>query len=105
VNVDQTLAALADATRRDLLARLARGPVPAGRLAQGYAMSRPAVAKHLRVLREAGLVRAEKSGRQQLYCLAPEGLVEIERVLHEIGQFWSTALEAFKTYADSAERS
>jgi DNA-binding transcriptional ArsR family regulator len=98
--VDATLAALADATRRKLLARLAQGPVPAGQLAAGFPMSRPAIAKHLRVLRQAGLVEAEKTGRQQLYRLSPEGLRDVEQVMREVTRFWSTALDAFKAYAD-----
>ena len=100
--VDATLTALADGTRRELLGRLARGPVPAGRLASGFPMSRPAVAKHLRVLREAGLVEAQKLGRQQFYRLAPDGLRNVEEVMREVGRFWSSALDAFKEYAEQS---
>ncbi|MDE3074622.1 MAG: winged helix-turn-helix transcriptional regulator [Chloroflexota bacterium] len=101
VPVDYTLSALADHTRREIIARLAAGPQPAGRLAAGFSISRPAVSKHLRVLREAGLVECTKRGRQQLYRLAPGGLSQLEAALDEIGQFWATALDEFKQFAES----
>jgi DNA-binding transcriptional ArsR family regulator len=101
VNVDDTLSALADETRREIIARLATGPQPAGRLAHGFTMSRPAVSKHLRVLREAGLVECTKVGRQQLYRLAPGGIDQLHAALDEIGRFWATALDEFKQFAES----
>jgi DNA-binding transcriptional ArsR family regulator len=101
VNVDETLSALADQTRREIIARLAAGPQPAGRLALGLPMSRPAVSKHLKVLREAGLVESMKAGRQQLYRLAPGGIDQLHAALEEIGRFWSTALDEFKQFAES----
>jgi len=101
VPVDETLSALADQTRREIIARLAAGPQPAGRLAHGFPMSRPAVSKHLRVLREAGLVECTKVGRQQLYRLAPGGFSQLRAALDEIGRFWATALDEFKQFAES----
>ncbi|MBV9121481.1 MAG: helix-turn-helix transcriptional regulator [Chloroflexi bacterium] len=83
------------------MVRLAGGPLPAGRLASGFAISRPAVSKHLRVLREAGLVESVKSGRQQLYRLAPGGRAHLQTALDEVGRFWSTALDEFKQFAES----
>ncbi len=102
-DLDPTIAALADHTRRELLARLANGPVAAGRLAEGFPMSRPAVAKHLRVLRDAGLVRVHKEGRTQLYELAPDGLVVMERVMEEVDHFWDIALASFKRSVEEDE--
>lgn len=99
--VDETLSALADQTRREIIARLAAGPQPAGRLARGFPISRPAISKHLRVLREAGLVESTKAGRQQLYRLAPGGLRQLHAALDEIGRFWATALDEFKQFAES----
>lgn len=99
--VDETLSALADQTRREIIARLAGGPQPAGRLAHGLPMSRPAVSKHLRVLREAGLVECTKVGRQQLYRLAPGGINQLHAAFDEIGRFWATALDEFKQFAES----
>jgi len=102
-DLDPTIAALADHTRRELLARLANGPVAAGHLAEGFPMSRPAIAKHLRVLREAGLVRAHKEGRTQLYELSPNGPLELEKVMEEVGRFWNVALTAFKRHLEEEE--
>jgi DNA-binding transcriptional ArsR family regulator len=102
--VDRTLTALADPTRRELLARLAGRPRRAGELAEGFAISRPAICKHARVLKKAGLIKARQNGREQIYELAPSGGRAIEELigtLEEVGRFWDTALNAFKRYAES----
>jgi len=101
--VDQTLAALADPTRRELLQRLGQRPHRAGELATGFAISRPAICKHTRVLKKAGLIRARQNGREQIYELAPSGSQAIEELigtLEQVGRFWDTALDAFKRYAE-----
>jgi DNA-binding transcriptional ArsR family regulator len=67
--VDVTLAALADPVRRGLVTRLAAGELDAGALAAGFEVSRPAVSRHLRVLREAGLVVVRTAGRHRVYAL------------------------------------
>jgi DNA-binding transcriptional ArsR family regulator len=101
VAVDRSLTALADPTRRALLGRLAHGPRRAGELAEGFPMSRPAVCKHLRVLKEAGLVKARKQGRKQVYRLAPpQGVEEARKVVEEVSRFWDIALQSFKRYAE-----
>ena len=94
------MAALADPTRREILMRVCRRPTRAGDLGRGFRMTRPAVSKHLRVLREAGLVAAEKRGREQVYRLAPKGLEEVRRCVEEVGRFWDVALQSFKRYAE-----
>jgi DNA-binding transcriptional ArsR family regulator len=101
--LDRTLAALADPTRREILQRLARRPQRAGDLAKGFAISRPAVCKHARVLKRAGLISARQHGREQIYKLAPSGNQAIEEligILEQVGRFWDTALNAFKRYAE-----
>jgi DNA-binding transcriptional ArsR family regulator len=103
MDIDATMAALADPTRRELLSRLARRASPAGDLARGFAMTRPAVCKHMRVLREAGLIRASKEGRRRIYELRPRGRVAVEQVrktIEEVSRFWDTALEAFKNFVE-----
>ena len=83
--------------RRALLARLRRGPMPVGALATDLApefgISRPAVSQHLRVLKEAGLVRDEARGTRRFYRIDPEGLAAMRRYLDS---FWDEALEAFQ---------
>jgi DNA-binding transcriptional ArsR family regulator len=98
--LDQGLAALADATRRELLNRIVARPRRANDLCRGLPMSRPAVSRHLRVLREAGLVEANKRGREQVYRVSPLGIRDVQAYLEEIGRGWDRALEAFKRYAE-----
>jgi DNA-binding transcriptional ArsR family regulator len=101
--IDQTIAALADPTRRELLHRLARKPRRAGELARGFEISRPAVVKHTRILATAGLIRGRKVGRERIYELAPGGrdaVALLIKKLEEVGGFWDTALGAFKRYLE-----
>jgi DNA-binding transcriptional ArsR family regulator len=72
------LAALADPVRRELVSLLARGELAAGELADRFPVSRPAVSRHLRVLREAGLVTARADGKRRLYALDPRPLRELD---------------------------
>ena len=103
MSLDRTIAALGDATRRELLRRLGDGPRRAGELASGCAISRPAICKHTRLLSRAGLIRARKNGRQRIYELAPSGgkaMRETIEQLEKMERFWDVALEAFKHYAE-----
>jgi DNA-binding transcriptional ArsR family regulator len=88
-----TLTALADPTRRAVFERLRRGPVPVGVIAAGLPVSRPAVSQHLRVLKDAGLVRDETVGTRRLYAVDPRGVAELRAWLD---RFWDQALDAFK---------
>jgi DNA-binding transcriptional ArsR family regulator len=100
MSLDMAFAALSDPTRRTILERVSHGPRRAGDLARGFRMSRPAVSKHLRVLREAGLMEADKHGREQLYRLSPAGLREVQRSVEEMSRFWDEALASFKAYVE-----
>ncbi|HLW71721.1 MAG TPA: metalloregulator ArsR/SmtB family transcription factor [Candidatus Binataceae bacterium] len=103
MRLDATIAVLADPTRRELLRRLAGGPRRASALAAGFAMSRPAICKHTRLLAGAGLIRARRHGRERIYELAQAGGRSIRRLIMEfedVERFWETALEAFKRYAE-----
>jgi DNA-binding transcriptional ArsR family regulator len=94
---ETALAALADPTRRRVFERLRDGPKPVGRIAQGLPVSRPAVSQHLKVLKDAGLVRDEVEGTRRVYCIDPKGLGAIRRWLDG---FWDEALEAFRIEAE-----
>jgi DNA-binding transcriptional ArsR family regulator len=103
MSLDKTIAALGDPTRREILRRLADAPRRAGELASGFAISRPAVCKHTRLLAAAGLIRARKSGRERIYELAPSGGKAMRKTieqLEELERFWEVALDAFKHYAE-----
>jgi DNA-binding transcriptional ArsR family regulator len=92
------LDALGDPTRRRVLAILRGGAKPVGEIARRLPVSRPAVSQHLRVLREAGLVRGRQEGARRLYAVDPRGLAALRAYLE---LFWDTTLAALK---DAAER-
>lgn len=102
--MDKTIAAVGDPTRREILRRLADAPCRAGELAAGFAISRPAVCKHTRLLTRAGLIRARKSGRERIYELAPSGGKEMRATIEQLEQlerYWDVVLEAFKRYVEN----
>ena len=104
--LDRTLLALSDPTRRRLVERLTRKPQRPTDLTRGLPMSRPAVSRHLRVLRNAGLVKAAPQGREMLYQLAddPRGLEEARAYFERVSRGWDVALAAFKRFAEMEEK-
>ena len=86
--------ALADPTRRTIVELLAEGERSAGELAAEFETSRPAVSRHLRVLREHGLVSAREHGRRRLYALEPAPLAELDEWLSHYRAFWTNRLDA-----------
>lgn len=86
-------AALADATRCRVLELLAEKAHPVHELAAAFAISRPAISRHLRVLKDAGLVRKEKRGRENVYALERDGLAESRRWIVRFGPRGARALE------------
>jgi DNA-binding transcriptional ArsR family regulator len=95
----RVLDALGDPTRRAVLEILRGGPRPVGEIAKRLPVSRPAVSQHLRVLKEAGLVRDRQDGTRRLYSVDARGLSALRTYLEE---YWDTALAAFKEAADRA---
>lgn len=91
------LDALGDATRRGILARLMAGPMPVGKIAAGFPVSRPAISQHLRVLKHANLVVDRAEGNRRLYQLDPQGFDSLRDYLD---RFWTHALDAFKQKAE-----
>ena len=90
--------ALGDPTRRAIFERLRSGPLPVVELARGLPVSRPAVSQHLRVLKEAGLVRDQAVGTRRLYEVNPEGFDQVRSWFED---FWTDALDAFKQAAEA----
>ena len=88
--------AIADPTRRAILDRLRAGPARAGALAADFRTSRPAVSKHLRVLRQARLVVDERIGRERLYSVDPVPLQSVAGWLEGYRAFWQASLAALK---------
>jgi DNA-binding transcriptional ArsR family regulator len=100
----QALEALADPTRRRIVELLAHGERSAGSLAGEFATTRPAVSRHLRVLRETGLVRAREEGTSRLYSLDPAPLEELDAWLARYRGFWTQRLDALDTQLRRARR-
>jgi DNA-binding transcriptional ArsR family regulator len=97
-------AALGDETRLLLLARLARGePLSITRLAEGTALTRQAVTKHLHVLADARLVEGARRGREQRWAMNARQLEHARRCLDTIGRQWERALERLKTAVEGEE--
>lgn len=94
------LTALGDPTRRRAFELLRTGPRSVGSLAADLPVSRPAVSQHLRVLKDAGLVRDEQSGTRRLYSVDPAGL---EALREYLDAFWTDALASFKQRVEKGE--
>lgn len=99
--MDPVFRAIADPTRRALLERLARADVPAQALGDGFRMSRPAISQHLRILREAGLVEARRSGRQQVYRLRPQALSAVSDWVRRFETFWNERIDDLEAVLDA----
>jgi DNA-binding transcriptional ArsR family regulator len=100
----QAIEALADPTRRRIVELLADGERSAGALASEFAVSRPAVSRHLRVLRQTGLVQAREEGTSRLYSLDPAPLQELDAWLARYRAFWTQRLDALDTQLRRARR-
>jgi DNA-binding transcriptional ArsR family regulator len=98
------LEALADPTRRRIVELLATADLNAGELASNFDVSRPAVSRHLRVLRRHGLVRARIQGQQRVYSLDPAPLEELDEWLAHHRAFWANRLDALDTQIRRARR-
>jgi DNA-binding transcriptional ArsR family regulator len=96
--------AIADPTRRAMLDRLRAGPAPVNALASDFHQTRPAISKHLRVLREARLVTEQRSGRHRLYELQPQQLQQVAGWVEGYRAFWLVNLGNLKRYLEEEER-
>jgi DNA-binding transcriptional ArsR family regulator len=100
MSLDEAFAALADPTRREVLRLVAKRPMRAGELAEDFPVSRPAVSKHLKVLKEAGLLEVEHVGRTRIYHLRRGGLSKAHEWMEEAGRFWEAALDSFRRHVE-----
>ena len=106
-SVDSTLAALADPTRRRVVDMLCGGPRRAGELSEAFRISPPALSRHLRVLRETGLVDEERiadDARVRVYHLRRERFLELSRWLAEVEAGWTEQLASFRAHAERTRR-
>jgi len=98
---EATFSALADPTRRAVLDLLRQGTQPAGQIAKVFPVSRPAISKHLRLLRRAHLVLERRQGRHRLYQLNPEPLKALDSWLEQYRVFWQANLANLKTFVEA----
>ena len=102
-NLDETLLALADPTRRRVVDLLRRKPQRAGDLAAALEVSPPRLSRHLRILRKSGLIEdssVDHDARVSLYRLKPEPFETLKDWLQEVESFWTMELAAFKAHAE-----
>ena len=102
--LDRTFSALADPTRRAILARLALGDVSVGELAAPFAVSPPAISKHLKVLERAGLLAREKDGRVHRCRLEPGPMREAAAWIERCRRFWEDQFDALDHYLEQLQR-
>jgi DNA-binding transcriptional ArsR family regulator len=103
-HLSATFAALADPTRRAILARLASGETSVTELAQPFEMSLPAVTKHLKVLERAGLIRRGRQAQWRPCQLAPKPLREVADWVERYREFWEQSLDRLDEYLQALQR-
>lgn len=96
--------AIAEPQRRDILAVLRAGERPVGELAQELGLSQPGASKHLRVLREVGLVRVREAGKQRLYGLDADGLRPVHEWVGGFERFWSESFDRLDSYVQDLKQ-
>lgn len=96
-----TLQVIAEPRRQAILDVLREGEVPVGELVRRLGMSQPLVSKHLRVLKDAGLVRVRADAQRRLYRIRPEPLAELDHWLAPYRELWSTSLDRLERHLDS----
>src|SRR3989454_1538271 len=99
--MEPAVKAIAEPRRREILRLIWTRELPAGRIASHFAVTRPAISQHLRVLKEAGLVSERRDGTRRLYRARPDTVAEVRRFL---GAFWDEGLHRLKQGAESEER-
>ena len=98
INLDTTLSALADPTRRAIVARLARGEATVGELKRPFRISAPAISQHLKVLEQAGLIEREVKAQFRVIRLRPEPLEAAEAWFHDQRGFWESTFDNLQSY-------
>lgn len=101
--LDRTFAALGDPARRSIVLSLASGSATVRDIAAPFDMSRPAISKHLRVLKQAGIVTSEASGRENWYSLADEAFENAEEWISGVHTMWADVVSPPKRFAEEAQ--
>ena len=101
--MDRVFAALADSTRRGMIARLSLGPASIGELGRPHPISKPAVTKHIKILERAGLIERRKDGRFHHCELRPEPLQDAEEWIEKHRVFWEQSLDSLARYLEETQ--
>lgn len=102
-SLDLAFAALADPTRRAILARLAEGAATVSQLSEPFALSQPAISKHLRVLEKARLIESTKLGQLRPRRLKPDGLAEPQRFIEQMASYWPDRFDRLDAFLKATE--
>ena len=104
LDLTATFGALADPTRRAILARLSKGDASVLELAEPFDMSQPAVSKHLKVLEVAGLISRRRDGQRRLCRLEPQALKGLSEWIGSYRDYWETSFERLDTYLNGLQQ-
>ncbi|MHA7818588.1 MAG: ArsR/SmtB family transcription factor [Erythrobacter sp.] len=103
-SLDDSFAALADPTRRALLARLSHGEATVSELAKPFALSQPAISKHLKVLEEAGLIETGVAGKTRPRRLKPHGLEEAKGFIEQMASYWPDRFDRLDAFLKASDK-
>ena len=103
--LDKAFAALSDSTRRAILMRLADGEASVSALAEPFAMSQPAVSRHLKVLEDAGLIETERVGQSRVRRLRPQGLGAARSFIEDMARYWPDRFDRLQRFLDETSDS
>lgn len=98
--MDQVFRALADPTRRKILFRVARADRTVAELSEPFAISPPAVSRHLKILEDAGLLQRVRTGKHHRFHMIPRPLTEVRATLEQLTTFWLQRLDDLETFLD-----
>lgn len=103
-SLDQSFAALADPTRRAILARLAEGDATVAELAEPFTLSQPAISKHLKVLEQAGLIETGYAGSSRPRRLKPHGLAEAQGFIEQMASYWPDRFDRLDAFLKATDK-
>lgn len=103
--MDQVFRALADPTRREILFRVAQADCTVAELSEPFAISPPAVSRHLRILEDAGILQRVRTGKHHRFHMNPRPLAEVRATLEQLTTFWLQRLDALETFLDREKSS
>lgn len=102
--LDKAFAALADPTRRAILLRLRTGAASVGELAEPFAMSQPAISRHLKVLERAGLIETERNGQARPRHLRAQGIAPVQAFIEDMAKFWPERFDRLQQFLDDTAK-